>query len=108
MFASGIRSATYDGTRRRGLSNVAACNAWFKTLKQNQIRVDCFGRWCQNFRVPLLVLVNALLPDTLQFLKIAKSPATIVAPADASERPLKAFTLQRLAPITKEMLPPET
>jgi hypothetical protein len=43
MFASGIRSATYDGTRRRGLSNVAACNAWFKTLKQNQIRVDCFG-----------------------------------------------------------------
>jgi hypothetical protein len=62
----------------------------------------------QNFRVPLPVLVDALLPETLQFLKIAESPDTIVAPADATERPLKAFKLQRLAPIAKEMLPPET
>ena len=62
----------------------------------------------QNFRVPLPVLVDALLPETLQFLKIAKSPDTMVAPADAIDPPLKAFKLQRLAPITKEMLPPAT
>jgi hypothetical protein len=81
-------------------------------LKQNKIRLAWFGRLChtekQNFCVPLPVLVDALLPKTLQFLKIAKSPDTIVAPADAAERPLKAFKLQRLAPIAKEMLPPET
>ncbi len=62
----------------------------------------------QNFRVPLPVLVDALLPETLQFLKIAKSPDTMVAPAFAIDPPLKAFILQRLAPITKEMLPPAT
>jgi hypothetical protein len=62
----------------------------------------------QKFRVPLPVLVDALLLKTLQFLKIAKSPDTMVAPADATERPLKPFKLQRLAPITKEMLPPAT
>ena len=62
----------------------------------------------QNFRVPLPVLVDALLPEKLQFLKIAKSPDTIVVPADTTEPPLKAFRLQRLAPITKEMLPPAT
>jgi hypothetical protein len=62
----------------------------------------------KNFRVPLPVLVDALLPETLQFLKIAKSSDTIVAPADATKKPEKAFELQRLAPITKEMLPPET
>jgi hypothetical protein len=81
-------------------------------LKQHKIRVAWFGRVChsekQNFRVPLPVIVDALLPKTLQFLKIAKSPATIVAPADAIESPLKAFKLQRLAPITKDMLPPAT
>jgi hypothetical protein len=108
MFASRIRSATYDGTRRRGLSSVAACNAWFKILKQNKIRVDCFGRLCQNFGVPLPVLVDALLPEILQFLKNTKNPATIVAPADATDSPLKAFKLQRLAPIAKEMPPPAT
>ena len=62
----------------------------------------------KNFRVPPPVLVDALLPETLQFLKIAKSSDTIVAPADATEAPTKAFKLQMLAPITKEMLPPET
>jgi hypothetical protein len=54
------------------------------------------------------VLVDALLPEKLHFLKIVKSPDTIVVPADMSESPLNAFELQRLAPITKEMLPPET
>jgi hypothetical protein len=81
-------------------------------LNQNTIRVAWFGRLCHTDKkkiyVPLPVLVDALLPKTLQFLKIAKSPDTIVAPADATESPLKAFKLQRMAPITKEMLPPET
>ena len=62
----------------------------------------------QNFRVPLPVLVDALLPETLQFLKIAESPDTIVEPADESDKPLKAFELHTLAPMMKEMLPPET
>jgi hypothetical protein len=69
---------------------------------------DCVAQKKKNFRVPLPVLVDALLPETLQFLKIDKSPDTIVAPADTIESPLKAFKLQRLAPITKEMPPPAT
>jgi hypothetical protein len=81
-------------------------------VKQNKIRNAWFGRLGhtekQNFRVPLPVLVDALLPETLQFLKIAKSPNTMVAPAFAIDSPLKAFILQRLAPITKEMQPPAT
>jgi hypothetical protein len=89
-----------------------AASVALPAMKENKIRVAWFGRLChtkkQNFRVPLPVLVDALLPKTLQFLKIVKSPDTMVAPADATERPLKAFKLQRLAPITKEMLPPET
>jgi hypothetical protein len=54
------------------------------------------------------VLVEALLPDTLKFLKIALSPDTIVEPADTSDLPLKVFELNRLAPMIKEMLPPHT
>ncbi len=60
-------------------------------------------------RVPLgLVIVEAVLPETLQFLKIANSPDTIVEPADKSDKPSTAFELHRLAPMMKEMLPPET
>jgi hypothetical protein len=54
------------------------------------------------------VLVEALLPDTLKFLKIAKNPDTIVEPADTSDPPFIAFELHRLAPMMKEMLPPQT
>jgi hypothetical protein len=54
------------------------------------------------------VLVEALLPDTLKFLKIAKNPDTIVEPADTSDLPFIAFELHRLAPMMKEMLPPQT
>lgn len=54
------------------------------------------------------MLVVALLPETLQFWKIAKSPDTLVTPADALDSPFIAFELQRLAPIMKEMLPPQT
>ncbi len=49
-----------------------------------------------------------MLPEILQFLKFAKSPDTIVEPADTVDLPLKAFELQRLAPMMKEMLPPQT
>jgi hypothetical protein len=41
-------------------------------------------------------------------LKIAKSPDTIVTPACAFEPPFTTFELQRLGPIMKEMLPPQT
>jgi hypothetical protein len=54
------------------------------------------------------VLVVTLLPEILQFLKIAKSPDTLVTPADARDSPFKVFEFQRLAPIMKEMLPPQT
>ena len=54
------------------------------------------------------MLVEALLPDTLKFLKIALSPDTMVEPADTSDLPLKVFELHRLAPMMKEMLPPQT
>jgi hypothetical protein len=61
----------------------------------------------KNFCVPLPVLVDAWLKEILQFLKIAKSPVTNVKPADTFDTPLKAFELQMLAPMTKEMLPPK-
>ena len=62
----------------------------------------------KTFRVPLLVLVKALLPETLQFLKIAKRPDIMVEPADTFNIPLLALKLHRLAPKMKEMLPPQT
>jgi len=62
----------------------------------------------QNIRVPLLVIAETLLPETLQFLKINKSLDTTVTPADTSDSPPKAFELHRLAPTLKEMLPPQT
>ena len=49
-----------------------------------------------------------MLPETLQFLKIANSLDTIVAPADIFELPKKVFKLHKLAPMMKEMLPPQT
>ena len=54
------------------------------------------------------MIVEALLPETLQFLKIAKSPDTIVEPADTFNMPLLAVKLHRLDPRMKEMLPPQT
>jgi hypothetical protein len=62
----------------------------------------------QKILVPLPVLVDALLPETLQFLKITKSPDTFVAPADTFDLPLTELKLQRLGPMTKDMLPPQT
>jgi hypothetical protein len=79
---------------------------------KEKIHKYIFGTLCetekQNFRVPLLVLVEALLTDALLFLKITLSPDTIVEPADTSDLPLIAFELHRLAPMMKEMLPPQT
>jgi len=49
-----------------------------------------------------------MLPETLQFLKIANSLDTTVEPTDTVEKPLKAFELHRLDPMMKEMLPPPT
>jgi hypothetical protein len=49
-----------------------------------------------------------MLPETLQFLKIANSLDTTVVPADTFELPLKEFELHRLDPMMKEMLPPPT
>jgi hypothetical protein len=54
------------------------------------------------------VLVEALLTDTLKFLKIALNPDTIVEPADTTDLPLKVFELHRLAPMMTETLPPQT
>jgi hypothetical protein len=54
------------------------------------------------------VLVEALLTDTLKFLKIALNPDTIVEPADTSDLPFIAFELHRLAPMMTETLPPQT
>ena len=62
----------------------------------------------QNFRVPLPLIADAMLPETLQFLKIANSLVTTVEPTDTVEKPLKAFELHRLDPMMKEMLPPPT
>jgi hypothetical protein len=58
--------------------------------------------------VPLLALVNALLNEILQFLKIAESPDTIVPPLETTDPLLNVFELHRLAPIMREMLPPKT
>jgi hypothetical protein len=49
-----------------------------------------------------------MLPERLQFLKIANSFDTMVAPADTVDSPFKAFELHRLAPMMKEKLPPPT
>jgi hypothetical protein len=63
----------------------------------------------QNLRVPSIVaLAEALLPKTLTFLKIAESPDTIVAPTEIVETPLLALELHTLAPMMREMLPPQT
>ena len=79
---------------------------------KNAIREFRFGTSSdtinQNFRVPLSVRVDAMLPETLEFLKIANSLDTMVAPADTFDSPLKAFELHRLAPMMKEKLPPPT
>ena len=109
--ASRIRSATYDGTSRCGPPRVAD-STWLDTFKTNEIREYIFGTSSdtinQNFRVPLAVRVDAMLPETLQFLKIANSLDTIVAPAETFDMPLRPFELHRLAPMMKEMLPPPT
>jgi hypothetical protein len=62
----------------------------------------------QSFRVPSLVLAEALLPKTLIFMNIAESPDTIVALAETVESPLSALELHKLAPMMREMLPPQT
>jgi hypothetical protein len=54
------------------------------------------------------VLAEALLPKTLIFMNIAESPDTIVALAETVESPLSALELHKLAPMMREMLPPQT
>ena len=80
--------------------------------KQMKFRIYRFGTLRetehQNCGVPLPVVVDAMLPETLQFLKIANSLDTTVEPTDTVEKPLKAFELHRLAPMMKEKLPPPT
>ena len=52
--------------------------------------------------------VDAMLPERLQFLKIANSLDTIVSLEDTFDEPVKEFELHRLAPMMKAMLPPPT
>jgi hypothetical protein len=58
--------------------------------------------------VPLLVKVDAKLPEILQFLKIANNLDTTVEPADAFDKPFRSLLLHSLDPMMKEMLPPPT